>query len=171
MSIPTLTTVGGQTPETGYAGQIAEGSTPTIDTRSNDNATAVDFGRAVAAGSSAWTCKPFATYADKIVGISVRGPSGAASTDGNNTVNYPQYAEVPVMSSGRICVPAAENVTAEDDVIAITSGSGTLGGTTGGVANGTTRKTVKGAKWKTTTASGSVGVIALSGVGLIDLTT
>jgi hypothetical protein len=171
MSIPTLTTIGGQTREIGYAGQLV-GNGHQIDAKVNENATAIDLARAVARGASDNTVKPFTAYADDIVGISGRAISGTvATTDGNNTVTYAQYADVPVVKTGRMCATAAENVSDGDDVIAITTGSGTLGGTTGGVANGTTRKTIKGAKWRTTTTSGSVGEIELCGVGIINLTT
>lgn len=170
----TLSTFGGNSLEVGTPGQVADLSVGSvIDSKINENATAIDYGCAVARGASDDTIKPFTSYAFEIVGISVASPlrPSSAAAGATPVVTYAQRDIVPVMKSGFMFVTAAENVTRGDNVIAITSGSGTLGGTTGGVANGTTRKTIKGARWETTTTSGSIGKIFLAGVGAIDLTT
>ena len=151
-----------------FQGQILSGTTHSY---TNTDATAIDFGVAVARGTTDQSCQPFDTYAQEIIGISVRSVQVEASVDGNNTVNFPRYSTVPVMRDGEVACKAAENVTAGDDVYAITSDAAALGGSTGGGSNGSSRKAIKGARWDQTVASGGVGRVILSGVGNINLTT
>jgi hypothetical protein len=170
MAIPSLATAGTRTFAVGYAGQVADAEPFQIDSFVNTSATAVDFGRVVVRDTTDRSCKVMAADTDQILGISVRNPLAPASTDGNNTVNFPQYASVPVMRDGVVFAVAAENVRRGDQVLAITAGGGTLGGSQGGVA-GSGRVDVAGAIWEDTVASGAVGRIRIKTVGTRRTTT
>jgi hypothetical protein len=170
MAIPTLATAGGRTFNAGYAGQIADSEPAQIDSFTNTSATAVDFGRVVVRDTNDRSCKVMAADSDQLLGISVRHALQPASTDGNNTVNYPQYQSVPVMRLGVIFVIAAENVRRGDQALALTAGGGTIGGSQGGVA-GAGRIDIPGAVWEDTVSSGSVGRLRINTVGTRRTTT
>lgn len=160
MSKPDLTTYGGRLRDIGYAGQVVDSSTSTIENRTNSGAISIDFGRAVARGADAGSVKAPTADGDKIIGISVRHATMVA--DGSGNVAYQQYVSVPFMREGNIYAIPAENVTEGDPVLSLTAGNGTLGGTTGGAA-GAGRVAVPAATWETTTAAGAVGKIRLAG--------
>lgn len=160
MAQPTLTTYGGLLRDPGYAGQIThEAHLADIDSKVNEGATAIDFGIAVARGTTSDnTCKAVSADADKIIGISVRLPNRPADSSGN--VTYARYDSVPVLKAGWIFAVPFENVTRGDAVLSITAQGGKLGGTTGGVA-GAGRVAVTGAYWETTTTAGQVGKLRI----------
>lgn len=160
MSKPDLSTYGGRLRDLGYAGQIVDTNPVTIETLINDQATAIDFGVAVARSAADNTCKAPAADGDLIVGISVRHAIRPA--DSSNNVNYAQKDAVPVLRDGFVYATAYENATRGDGVISVTAQSGKLGSTTGGAA-GAGRVAVPGAKWETTTAAGQIGVIRIAG--------
>lgn len=163
MATPTLATVGGQLFATGYPGQLASTvDEPVIETRINENATAIDFGAPVCIGAATTpgnigNCRPSITGA-VVMGLAVRALSEANTAVSAGTVNYPQFQAVPVLNDGYMWVTAAENVTEGDAGVAVVAGNG-VGGATGGAANGTTRLTIPGSIWKQTVVSGSVGLI------------
>jgi hypothetical protein len=141
----------------GYAGQTERD----IETDSliNENASAIDFGVAVTRGAAVspgqtGLCKPLATNGDIPIGITKRITTQTASTDGNNTVNYPQRQAVPVMKQGIIWAVPFENVVSGDGVIALPAQNGKLSGTTAGAANGTSRMAFSGAVWLETALAG-----------------
>jgi hypothetical protein len=167
MSKPSLLTYGGNEFTAGYPGQIADQEEAITDSRTNEGATAIDFGVAVVLGTVGdRTCKVMSSDSDKILGISVRRPIHPASSDGNNTVNYAQYKSVEILRAGVIWVLAAEAVREGDQVLALTAGgsgntsAGSFGGSKGGVA-GSGRIDVPNAVWEDTTASGAVGRIRI----------
>lgn len=169
MAIPTLSTAGGDQFDMGNPGQVADAEKTPIRSLVNMNATAIDFGVAVAVDVSTVDngCRPWAADADKFAGISVRtGPFGTASTDGLNTVNYPTTSSVPLLRDGVIFVQAAEAVRADDQALILLAGgagngtAGAIGGSKGGLA-GTGRVAFPGmdAVWLDATASGAIGRI------------
>lgn len=160
MSKPDLSTYGGRLRDLGYAGQIVDTNPVTIEALINDQATAIDFGVAVARSAADNTCKAPAADGDKIVGISVRHAIRPA--DSSNNVTYAQKDAVPVLRDGFVYATAYENATRGDGVISVTAQSGKLGSTTGGAA-GTGRVAVPGATWETTTTAGSIGIVRIAG--------
>lgn len=160
MSKPDLSTYGGRLRDLGYAGQIVDTNPVTIETLINDQATAIDFGVAVARSAADNTCKAPTADGDKIVGISARHAIRPA--DSSNNVNYAQKDAVPVLRNGFVYVTAYENATRGDGVISVTAQNGKLGSTTGGAA-GVGRVAVPNALWETTTAAGSIGIVRIAG--------
>ena len=160
MSKPDLSTYGGRLRDLGYAGQIVDTNPVTIEALINDQATAIDFGVAVARSAADNTCKAPAADGDKIVGISVRHAIRPA--DASNNVNYAQKDAVPVLRDGFVYATAYENATRGDGVISVTAQNGKLGSTTGGAA-GAGRVAVPGATWETTTTAGSIGIVRIAG--------
>ncbi len=160
MSKPDLSTYGGRLRDLGYAGQIVDTNPVTIEALINDQATAIDFGVAVARSAADNTCKAPAADGDKIVGISVRHAIRPA--DSSNNVTYAQKDAVPVLRDGFVYATAYENATRGDGVISVTAQNGKLGSTTGGAA-GAGRVAVPGATWETTTTAGSIGIVRIAG--------
>lgn len=159
-----LQSVGGAQLEVGLKGDLYGPVTSgyDIESRVNDNATALDFGD-VACQSAAGTpttmatCKPMASGAT-VIGITVRERSRVADSSGN--VLYVQYSTVRILKIGWIWAQAAENVTAETACIGVVASPGAVGSTTGGAADGTTRLAFPtGCLWKQTVVSGAVGLI------------
>lgn len=160
MSKPDLSTYGGRLRDLGYAGQIVDTNPVTIATLINDQATAIDFGVAVARSAANDTCKAPTADGDKIVGISVRHAIRPA--DASNNVNYTQKDAVPVLRDGFVYAVAYENAARGDGVISVTAQNGKLGSTTGGAA-GAGRVAVPGATWETTTTAGQIGIVRIAG--------
>ncbi len=160
MSKPDLSTYGGRLRDLGYAGQIVDTNPATIESKTNEAATAIDFGAAVARGAADDTCKAPAADGDKIIGISVRHAIRPADSSGN--VTYAQKDSVPILRSGYVYATAYENATRGDGVISVTAQSGKLGSTTGGAA-GVGRVAVPNAIWETTTTAGQIGIVRISG--------
>lgn len=160
MSKPDLSTYGGRLRDLGYAGQIVDTNPVTIKALINDQATAIDFGVAVARSAADNTCKAPAADGDKIIGISVRHAIRPA--DSSNNVTYAQKDAVPVLRDGFVYATAYENATRGDGVISVTAQSGKLSSTTGGAA-GAGRVAVPGATWETTTTAGSIGIVRIAG--------
>jgi hypothetical protein len=121
MSKPDLSTYGGRLRDLGYAGELVDQNYGRIISKTNEGATAIDFGVAVARGAADATCKAPAADTDEIIGIAVRHAIRPASGDGNNTVNYAQYDTVPVLEEGYIYAVPSENVTRGDKVVNITA--------------------------------------------------
>jgi hypothetical protein len=162
MSAPSLATPGGFVKAAGFEGQIATLDHPVTISRKNESATAISFGRAVARGASGG-CKPPGASGDIIIGISVRDTAAVvASTDGNNTTTIAQNGMVTVLKDGHIYAVAIEAVRDGDQVLALTSGGGTLTGTQGGAAS-STRLVVTGAVWQGAVGAGEIGIIRISG--------
>lgn len=160
MSKPDLSSYGGRLRDLGYAGQIVDTNPTTIETLINDQATAIDFGVAVARSAANDTCKAPAADGDKIVGISVRHAIRPA--DSSNNVTYAQKDAVPVLRDGFVYAVAYENAARGDGVISVTAQNGKLGSTTGGAA-GLGRVAVPGATWETTTTAGQIGIVRIAG--------
>ena len=162
MSAPSLATPGGLLRAAGFEGQIATLDHPVTISRKNESATAIAYGRAVARGASGG-CIPPSTDSHVIIGISVRDMTVTpASTDGNNTTTYAQNAMVTILKDGFIYAVAAEAVRDGDQVLSLTAGGGTLGGTKGGAA-GSGRVLVTGAVWCEAVAANGIGKIRISG--------
>lgn len=159
MAKPDLNTYGGRLHDAGIAGQPADFNPSTIESRTNLNATSINFGVAVCRGTTDDSCKPQLLDADKILGISVRSPIQPADATGE--IVYKQNESVPVMREGNIWALAFEATNRGDGVIAVTAQTGKLGSVTGGVA-GVGRVAVPGATWETTTAAGAVGLIRIN---------
>jgi hypothetical protein len=160
MSKPDLSTYGGKLRDLGYAGEVVNMHPNTIESKTNESATAIDYGIAVARGAADDTCKPPAADGDKLIGISVRHAIRPA--DSANNVVYNRYDSVPIMREGYIYVTAFENVTRDDQALSITAQGGKVGGVTGGAA-GAGRVVIPNAKWETTTTAGNIGIVRISG--------
>jgi hypothetical protein len=173
-----LTTCGGDTFTAGVPGQIADLESAQIITRINGQSGAIDFGVAAGwnTGDADGSCRAITT-ASFLLGITAREPLFAASADGLTTVNYTQYKSVPILIDGEIFVQAAEATLAQDEVIAITDGSGTGNTATGALgaihsgALSSVRLLVPGAVWLDTVASGAIGRVRIKTVGNVRTTT
>lgn len=160
MAKPDLTTYGGDLRDLGYAGQLThEVHMADMDSKTNESATAIDFGIAVARGTTSDnTCKVIAADADLPIGLSVRLPNRPADASGN--VTYAQRDQVPILKNGWMFAVPFENVGRGAQVLSITAQGGKLGSTTGGAA-GAGRVVVPGAVWETTTTAGQVGKVRI----------
>lgn len=157
MTIPSLNTYGGRLRDLGYAGDIASQNPVATRTLTNEAATLIQFGTAVASGAADDTCKAPTADGDKIIGIAMRQPTHAA--DGTTRITaFVQYDSVAIMTMGDVWGQPVEGVTKGDQVLSITAQNGALGGTTGGAA-GAGRVVVPGAFWENTVASGQVGKV------------
>lgn len=163
----TLGTTGGRLLNLGLPGEMATTTECAVDTFINestsgglDSAGMLDFGVAVCKATADNGCKLVSGDSDRIVGITTRKAFVPAPTSG--VIGYASGREVGLLRIGDIFATAAENVTAGDQVLALTASAGTLAGTTGGIA-ASGRLVVPGARWKTTTASGAVGIIEVIG--------
>lgn len=170
-----LGTTGGRLLDLGLPGELATTTECAIDTFINeqttgglDSAGMLDFGRAVCKATADNGCKLISGDSDRVVGITTRKSFVPAPASG--IIGYASGREVGVLRIGDIFALAAENVREGDQVLALTSGGGTLAGTQGGVA-GTGRLVVPGARWKTTTTAGEVGIIEVLGREAAVLTT
>lgn len=159
MSKPDLSSYGGRLRDLGYAGEIVDFNPAAIESKINDQATAIDFGVAVARSAADDTCKAPTADGDKIIGISARHAIRPA--DSSNNVNYAQKDAVPILKEGYIYAVAYENATRGDGVISVTAQNGKLGSTTGGAA-GAGRVVVPNALWETTTTAGNIGVVRIN---------
>ncbi len=165
MATPTLATVGGQQFSAGYAGQIANNSNEAdIESRNNENATAVELGAPVCRGvavapGTPGNCKPVAA-SGVVIGFAVRADS-EANADSTGTTNFPQNTMVGVLRLGWMWAIAAENATEGDAAIALSATPTTVGSATGGAANGTTRLATS-ATWMQTVTTGNPGLIRVN---------
>jgi hypothetical protein len=150
---------------------VNAGTTGTINAAGGiDGNGTVDFGVAVADGTTAGTIVPFSATngSQTIRGITSRLAQMSATAP-NNVIGYPTNAELGVYIIGEVNVAAAEDVRADDAVVALSTpyswghGSTNLGGTKGGPANGTTRVLMTGHKWKYAVLQGEVGVVLIIG--------
>lgn len=166
MATPTLATYGGATQVAGFAGGIAETGPNVIRSFLNTSATAIDLGVAVGRGAATAAgatdkCIPVTAGTEVIIGISVRNAGNLiASTDGVNTINYPQYAAVPVLTDGVVFVTTAEAV-AEGDTVLFVVASNKFGSVATGALAGTTRVAVPGSIWLDTASSGGIARIRI----------
>ncbi len=164
MSKPDLSTYGGRLRDLGYAGQIADTNPTIIESKTNE-ATAIDYGIAVARGASDDTCKAPAADGDKLIGISVR--HAIRPGDSSNNVSYGQRDSVPILRDGYVYAVAYENATRGDTAISVTAQNGKIGSTTGGAA-GAGRVALDGTSgkpkvtWENTTAAGQIGILRVS---------
>lgn len=159
----------------GYPGSLADASPHTIDTYTNESATAIDFGVPVAPGTLAGSAKPIANDTDAALcnGIAMRDPTLMNADPATSVANYTRYKDFSVMRRGRVFAMAAENVTDGDQVLIITAASaaqaqgtcfGSSHGAGGAAASG--RVALLGAIWRAhpvgaskAIASGTVAVI------------
>lgn len=133
--------------DAGQPGMLADGNAhhAIVNSMVNDQTTSIDFGVAVAFSASTivngiptTTCKAPTSGSSVILGISER--QFKQSTVVSGTVSYNQYEPVPVIQeTSGVWVEAAENVLAQDKVVAIMKGISAVsaaksGGNTG---NGT----------------------------------
>jgi hypothetical protein len=160
MAKPDLTTYGGALRDAAYSGMVADISPQTIFSMTNELAQVIDYGYAVARGTTGdGMCKAPAADADVIIGISVRTPIRPADSSGN--VTYARYDSVPILRSGYIYAIAAETVTRGTGVLSLTAQFGKLGGVSAGAA-GAGRVVVPNATWETATTAGQVGLIRIA---------
>jgi hypothetical protein len=167
MSAPSLSTYGGAEFSPGLPGDTYGAVTPIIRSRINESATPIDFGRAIARGTTPSVvggpgfCKPVNASTDVVIGISLREAIiGPASTDGNNTVNYGQYKNVPFLGGpGGIRAVPCEDVKDGQKVCAVVAQGGQLASIHGGPIDTTTRLEVKGYIWDGDCAAGSLGKV------------
>lgn len=160
MAKPDLTTYGGVLRDAAYSGMVADMSPATMYSATNELAQAIDYGYAVARGTTAdGTCKAPAADGDVLIGISVRTPTRPADASGN--VVYNRYDSVPILRQGYIYAIAHETVTRGTGVLSLTAQFGKLGGVSAGAA-GAGRVVLPGATWETATTAGQVGLIRIS---------
>ncbi len=170
MAIPTLATVGSSEFSVGYPGQLAmlPAGQPQIETRVNESATALAPGCAVARGvavapGTIGNCKPIASGA-VVIGLAVRSLADANTTVSAGTIEYARYSAVPILKDGYMWAVAAEAITEGDTGIAVVATPTTIGGSTGGAADGTTRLTIPNSVWQQTVSSGAVGLIKIKAI-------
>ena len=141
MSIPSLSTYGGYTFPLGLAGTRADSSPLTCRSKANEGATPIDFGVVVGRGTAGGIHA--LTSGDLAEGITFREANIVATTDGQNTVNFGQNKEVPVVSIGSVYAVACENAKDGDAVVGCIGVAGYPAGAVGSsataAANGTTR--------------------------------
>ena len=147
---------------------VNAGTTGTVNAAGGiDGNGTLEFGSAVADGSVEGTVIPF-TGTQTVRGITSRMAEMSATAPGN-LVGYLTGAAVGIYVIGEIIACAAEDVRADDQVIALATpyawGHGTtnLGGAKGGAGNGTTRVLMTGHKWKGATLQGALGIIQIIG--------
>jgi hypothetical protein len=147
---------------------INAGTTGTVNVAGGiDGNGTLDFGVAVADGSVEGTVVPF-VGSQVVRGITSRFAEMSSTTPGN-LVGYPTGKEVGIYVMGEIIACAAEDVRADDQVIALATpyawahGTTNLGGAKGGAGNGTTRVLMTGHKWKGATLQGALGIIQIIG--------
>lgn len=165
---PSLATSGGTQQGLGYPGGLADGTQNIIDSAVNENATAIDIGVPVARGAATthppFNARPFVADTDDILGISHRHAADLVADPTTNVINFARYITFSVVRVGRVYAVAAENVRAGDQVLIITAGANVnstcFGSSVSGVA-AAGRVAFKGARWRTTTASGLLGIIEL----------
>jgi len=148
-----LATYGGLRADVGYNGQLADlKSNDGVVNRINESATPIDYGVAVRDGVAVQSCAVVSTDADRVIGISVRHVTSVGSVQG--VVNYPQFACVPVLESGRILITPYEAVTKGAPVFARVS-DGRLGVTSTAV----THVSVPNARWEEAGTSAGVAPV------------
>lgn len=169
MPAPDLNTYGVD-PVALFPGQVATQEFSQTGTLINSGSNPIDFGVAVARDTTDATgrsCKKIAADGDLIEGITTMSSLlNPASTDGLNTVNYPEGESVGILYDGQIGAVAVEAVQGGDEVISITAQGGALGGTHSG-AVGSGRVLVPGARWMQDVASGGIGRIRIKSVGAV----
>lgn len=101
------------------AGMVANGETSNRVSRSNEDATAIAFGKAVFRGTGENGCTATPT-AGQLLGISIAN-SGLALLPGQTADAYPQYEAVNILALGAIWVTAGATV-AKGDQAYVTSG-------------------------------------------------
>lgn len=156
MSQVDLSTYGGALLEQGYEGQVVDLNTASIISRSNEGATAIEYGAAVARGAGDNLIKKVDNAANKILGIALRHPIQVTVANSPD-LEYAQYASVPVLEYGRVFVKAGANV-ARDDLVYVVIATGALTNTSNTNAN----PQVPGAVWETTTTSGNIGIVKIN---------
>lgn len=157
-----LSSYGGLEFDLGYDGQILDSSLASVETRINQSATAVEYGRAVVLAASDG-CEMLASGSGvKICGIAVKNVQHARDAAGNGA-NFPQYDPVDVLKIGPMCATALEAADDGDAVVAVTAQNGRLGSIKGGAANGTTRILVPNTYWKGAQTAGVKGKLQMYG--------
>jgi hypothetical protein len=159
---PTLSTYGGLLRDPGYAGMLVDQNNFDAISLMNDQATAIQFGTAVARSLADNTCKAPTLDTDPIIGIALRHaimPALGAASGGTNIVQYVQNAEVPVLRHGDVYALPVENVSKGDPVVSITAQNGALGS----AANNATDATAAAAG-----NAKATGTITVAGVPLVN---
>lgn len=179
-----LDTVGGYQLPIGLAGNPVDGSIYEVDTLINeattgglDSAGMIDFANVVAKGTNDNGCTILGGSNLVPVGLSSRRQLRGADVS-TNLVGYKTGDALGVYRLGDVICMAAENVTANDEVVALATAyspstgiSTNVGGATGGVADGSTRIKVARHVWRTTTSQGQLGVVAVYGRDIAPATT
>lgn len=133
----------------GFPGMVANAETSNRISRTNEDATALPFGRAVFRGAGDHGCT--ATPSAALLGISIAHEALGASLAGNIDA-YGQYGTVPIMTLGVIWVTAGAAVTAGAQAYVTSTGAFTS------VSTGNTILT--GWTFDTTAASGALVKLA-----------
>lgn len=168
-----LSTTGGYNQSLGLPGAEATGSLSEKDTFINestsggiDSAGTITFGTIVAKGTADNGAILLTTSGTPIGITSRRILHGADPSD--DVVGYETGDEMAIYRTGDVVCIAAENVTANDQVVGLATAyspstgiSTNVGGATGGQANGTSRIAMLGHVWKTTTSQGAKGIVSV----------
>jgi hypothetical protein len=94
----------------GYAGMIANGETSNRISRTQEDATAIPFGKAVFRGTGDHGCTQ--TQTGQFLGISIANAAvPAVSATGVQADSYPQYSTIGILTQGAIWVTVGEDVT------------------------------------------------------------
>lgn len=133
----------------GSDGEVADLSNAVINgQRVNESATSIEFGRAVAIGTTSAmgpSCKPVGSANDIVAGLAVKAPTMPADYS-TNIAHYVQYKNVPILEDGPMFVTPVENWADGDAVYAIVNQAGKLGSASGGGASAN-RLLVRGARF------------------------
>lgn len=138
--------------DSGRAGFVPNKAGSVILSRNVEGASGLEFGAAVAQGDEDMGVTPFGSGDTAVLGVAVR----VRSLDANEPDKYPQYESASILTKGAIFVEASVEVSAGDPVYVVPA--------TGAFANTSDSSAVQivGARWETSAAADSLGVIRLS---------
>lgn len=126
MAQPTLSTYGGLLHDPGYEGGLVDMNVYVSESKVNDQALAIQFGKAVARSVQDQTCKAPLTDNDILFGFALRFPIHPATYQ-TELVQYVTTNSVPVLRNGYMYAIPVENVRPGDLVVSITAQNGFLG--------------------------------------------
>jgi predicted nucleic acid-binding Zn-ribbon protein len=143
MARPDLATVNPVLKPLGYEGGRANGNAIETQDRVNDQATKINFGRAVARSASDKTCKLMTAASDVPLGFAARH-AVLDVEDASNEWAYDQYDSVTIVKKGWYFAIPLENVTEGDAVVVVAGQAGKFGSGSATVADTSVAEAVEG---------------------------
>lgn len=149
-----------------FKGQVLDLSKAVIGSRTNESATPLEFGRAIARGASGGAVPLDGTHTS-VCGLSVMNPIQPADYS-TNAVNVKKGQEVALLEQGSMAVYPVENWADGDALYGLTAQAGELGTASGGGASAT-RILIPGASMKGAGTAGTCGEATIVGGQTITL--